>query len=192
MNDLLPDFWSFDELAEVSLSCRESAMWLAPDRVGEIAEKSPKRASECEVRRRRAEWAVALKRRYDPKVAAWVDTGVHGEKAAAVCLFERRGQTLIVVAFRGSKQSVRPRPADLHARAPPRTTEMMRAAALCAAARLPVNRPLAVAHPPHRRRSPRSRRRRRRRAGRVAVGDAARRESSTVLHPWSVARIRGA
>ncbi len=80
------------------------------------------------------------------------------------------------------------------ARDPPTRTRapLMRGAAPCAAARLPIDRPLAVAHPPHRRRSPRSRRRRRRRAGRVAVGDAPRRESSTVLHPRTVARIRWA
>ncbi|KAL1498629.1 hypothetical protein AB1Y20_013942 [Prymnesium parvum] len=88
------------------LSCREEALWWAPDKVGELEMKRSKHAATCEVRRRRASWYVAFKRRHAPVVVEWIDTAQGQEKPCAVLLLHPHGATgrpLITVAFRGSK-----------------------------------------------------------------------------------------
>ena len=71
--------------------------------------KPASEAAECEVRKRRSEWATALKERYSPEALAWADPAQGMEKAAAVTLLHPPpdlgcgDDPLIVVAFRGSK-----------------------------------------------------------------------------------------
>lgn len=67
------------------MGCREQAAWFAPDSVGDLKQRADADSHFCEVRRRRAEWAVAIKRNYPgARVVRWVDTGVDLEKAALV------------------------------------------------------------------------------------------------------------
>ena len=115
MDDVTPDaFARFDEndpdaadKLRLMLKCREEAPVWAPDKVGDLARKGEKEAAACEVRRRRAVWAVDFKRRYQPEVIEWIDTGHKREKPCAVLLLKPResrgGPPLIAVAFRGSK-----------------------------------------------------------------------------------------
>lgn len=116
MNDVHSDFWNFDAEAEdaaatlqLQLRCRERAPFFAPDKVGRTAELDPAAAAECEVRRRRAIWLVEFKRRYQPTVVEWVDTGVGYEKQACVLLLHPQPETqlppepIIAIVFRGSK-----------------------------------------------------------------------------------------
>lgn len=111
MNDMPPGFWDFDAAApdaaeklQLRLRCRETAPFFAPDKVGELTEKGESEAASCPVRLRRAVWTVALKQRYSPVLAEWVDTAVATEKPAAVLLLTPPGAApLVVVAFRGSK-----------------------------------------------------------------------------------------
>lgn len=88
-------FWDFEaEVEEGSakelahrraMESRERHPFWAPDKVGEVTMKGA--AEKCEVRRRRAEWARLLKRRYSPQAIAWCDTAVGMEKAVSVSVF---------------------------------------------------------------------------------------------------------
>jgi hypothetical protein len=97
------------EGARRAMESREQYPAWAPDKVGEHAMKPASEAAECEVRRRRSEWATALKERYSPEALAWADPAQGMEKAAAVTLLHPPpdlgcgDDPLIVVAFRGSK-----------------------------------------------------------------------------------------
>jgi len=87
------------------LRCREKAPWWAMDKVGELSERPPSEASRCNVRLRRAAWAVSFARRWSPEVLEWVDTGVEMEKAVSVLRLWGAGdaEPTIAIAFRGSK-----------------------------------------------------------------------------------------
>lgn len=99
------------------LSCRERRAFFAADRVGDIIARADGDAEQCEVRRRRAGWALELQQRYGARVLEWIDTGVGQEKQAAVirlhaagrapdssAIIEPPAEPMIIVAFRGSKQ----------------------------------------------------------------------------------------
>jgi hypothetical protein len=108
MHDITRGFFpircTVDELQR-RLSCSEKAAFFAKDKVGEITMLAEERADHCEVRRRRAAWALDLDRRYRPEVIAWIDTQVGLEKQVAiVCLRPPDQQPILVVAFRGSKK----------------------------------------------------------------------------------------
>ena len=111
MHDMEPGFWDFDARApgavdelRLRLSSREAAPFFAPDKVGELRERPAEEAAECQVRARRAAWAVEFKRKHDPRLVQWVDTAVATEKQAAVLLLRPKGTPpLVTVVWRGSK-----------------------------------------------------------------------------------------
>ena len=116
MYDVPNDFFTFDcsqpdsaKRLRLALKCREQPAFFAPDKVGELAEKSDADKESCQVRWKRALWTIAFKKRYRPVVVDWVDTGRDNEKQALVMLLtptEGAASTeppIITVAFRGSK-----------------------------------------------------------------------------------------
>jgi len=108
MHDMEPGFWDFDARApgaaeglRLRLGSREAAPFFAPDKVGELRERPAEEAAECQVRARRAAWAVEFKRKHDPKLVQWVDTAVATEKQAAVLLLRPKGTPpLVTVVWR--------------------------------------------------------------------------------------------
>jgi len=86
----------------VGLVCREQPAF--PDKCGNLVALPESKAGSCEVRRRRAVWALELKERYAPRMVEWIDSGEGREKAVGVLTLELEpGRRLLVVCFRGSK-----------------------------------------------------------------------------------------
>ena len=98
--------WRRIETMHARLRCRERAAFFASDRIGELARRNDNdNPMHCEVRKRRAAWAVELQLRYDAKVLCWIDTGLGLEKQAAVIRLQPKGEEpIIFVTFRGSKK----------------------------------------------------------------------------------------
>ena len=107
MQDLHQAFWDFDATSSVAsvqagLGCREHPGF--PDKCGDVKALPESEAGSCEVRRRRAVWALQLKERYAPRMLEWIDSGEGCEKAVGVLTLELEpGRRLLVVCFRGSK-----------------------------------------------------------------------------------------
>ena len=93
MDDMTENYWlgldgMDDETAltagvdalRMRASCRERAAFFAPDKFGDVKSKPASKAIECNLRRQRATWAVAIHQRYRAKVLEWVDTGEGLEK----------------------------------------------------------------------------------------------------------------
>ena len=83
MNDVPPGFWtSFDEAAvdaaerlRLELACREPYPFWAPDKCGDQVQQPASKKESCAVRLRRATWTIAFKKKYQPSVADWIDSG---------------------------------------------------------------------------------------------------------------------
>jgi hypothetical protein len=107
MQDMHQAFWDFDAASSVAsvqagLGCREHPAF--PDKCGDVVALPESEAASCEVRRRRAAWALQLRERYAPRMVEWIDSGEGCEKAVAVLTLELApGRRLLVVCFRGSK-----------------------------------------------------------------------------------------
>ena len=131
MQDMHREFWDFDAASSVAsvqagLVCREHAGF--PDKCGDIVALPESEASSCEVRRRRAAWALELRERYRPRVLEWIDSGVGCEKAVAVLTLELApGRRLLVVCFRGSKALQDYTKTDVSFRFTPVSPERLRA-----------------------------------------------------------------
>ena len=131
MQDMHREFWDFDAASSVAsvqagLVCREHAGF--PDKCGDIVALPESEASSCEVRRRRAAWALELRERYRPRVLEWIDSGVGCEKAVAVLTLEfAPGRRLLVVCFRGSKALQDYTKTDVSFRFTPVSPERLRA-----------------------------------------------------------------
>ena len=153
MQDMHREFWGFDVASSVAsvqagLVCREHAAF--PDKCGDIAALPESEASSCEVRRRRAVWALELRERYRPRVLEWIDSGVGCEKAVAVLTLELApGRRLLVVCFRGSKALQDYTKTDVSFRFTPVSPERLRAeptaAEAAAAPAAPANAATATA-----------------------------------------------
>ena len=131
MQDMHREFWDFDAASSVAsvqagLVCREHAGF--PDKCGDLVALPESEASSCEVRRRRAAWALELRERYRPRVLEWIDSGVGCEKAVAVLTLELApGRRLLVVCFRGSKALQDYTKTDVSFRFTPVSPERLRA-----------------------------------------------------------------
>ena len=107
MQDMHEAFWDFDVQSavgsvQVGLVCREQPAF--PDKCGNLVALPESKVGSCEVRRRRAVWALELKERYAPRMVEWIDSGEGREKAVGVLTLELEpGRRLLVVCFRGSK-----------------------------------------------------------------------------------------